>query len=491
MNLRELLKNIDCEVYGDENIEIENLTHNSKVENINGLFFALNGNNVNGLDYVYEAIENGAKVVVSEEKIDENITNVVVKDARKAMSLIAKEFYFSPADKLFIVGVTGTNGKTTTTYMLKSIFEKAGKKVGVIGTNGIMINNKKYASDFTTPDPILLQKTLSEMVENGVDIVCMETSAHALELQKLWGIMTDIALFTNLSQDHLDYFKNMNNYFEAKRKYFTRDYARFGVVNIDDPYGKIIYETSEIPLISYSKVKESQSDIKAEDIKTKSSGQEFMVKSMKGDFIINLNMLGSFNVSNALGAITAAIMAGVDIKDIQSALENLEKVDGRFNSYFINGARVIVDYAHTPDGLENILKSAREFTENRLISVFGCGGNRDKGKRHIMGEISTSLADLTIITSDNPRFEDPIDIIEDVERGVVSGDYLLETDRITAIKKALNIAKQGDTIVISGKGAENYFDINGEKIPYKTDAGIIQEVQDEKYKKVERESKVL
>ena len=396
MNLKDLLKDVEYEIYGECDKEVESLTHNSKEENKNGLFFALNGNNFNGENFAYEAVENGAKVVVSEQRLNIKATNVVVKDTRKAMSLISKNFYNSPADKMLLIGVTGTNGKTTTTYMLKNIFEKAGKRVGVIGTNGVVIDNQIFESDFTTPDPILLQKILREMADKNVDVVCMEVSAHALELQKLWGVMTDIALFTNLSQDHLDYFKNMQNYFEAKRKFFTSDYARFGVVNIDDTYGKIIYNSSYIPLISYSKEQGNQADFVASEIKSGSNFQEFKVKTIKGEISVKLNMLGSFNVSNALGAITAAIMAGIDKKQIISGLSSLNKIDGRFNFYYVNGAKVIIDYAHTPDGLENILKSAREITENRLISVFGCGGNRDASKRHIMGRISSTIVNVKI-----------------------------------------------------------------------------------------------
>jgi len=488
MRLIDLLKDVDCEIYGDNSIEIENLTHNSKEVKEGGLFFAIKGEHYNGEEFVDDAIKQGANVVVSENKLNLSCTNVVVKNIRKAMSLIANNFYLNPAEKMLIIGVTGTNGKTTTTYMLKSIFEEAGKNVGVIGTNGIIINGKKTVSNFTTPDPIILQKTLREMVDAGVNVVCMETSAHALKLQKLWGVMTDIALFTNLSQDHLDYFKNMDDYFIAKKSFFSAQLARFGVVNIDDPYGKIIYDNADIPLVSYSKENNREADVMASNIISGYYNQEFNVKSVKGDFKVNLNMLGSFNVSNALCAISAAIMAGVEQKHIINALKNLEQIEGRFNTYFVKGVRVIVDYAHTPDGLENILKAARVFTEKNLISVFGCGGNRDVSKRHIMGQISTSLADLTVITSDNSRLEDPIDIIEDIERGVENNKYMLEIDRILAIKKAVNLACRGDTVLILGKGAENYFDVNGEKIPYITDAGIIKEIQKEESSKIEKEA---
>ncbi len=480
MKLKDILKNSDYILYGDENIEITNLSHNSKEVKEGGVFFAINGENVNGEEFVVEAEKHGAKVVVSEKKLDTSLINVVVKDVRKAMSLMASEFYNKPAEKMFIIGVTGTNGKTTTTYMLKNIFEKAGKKVGVIGTNGIIIDNKKYSSFFTTPDPILLQEMLHKMQEQGVNVVCMEISAHALELQKIWGVMSDIALFTNLTQDHLDYFKNMENYFQAKCKLFTKDHARFGVVNIDDPYGKIIFENAEIPIVKISRVKNSEdchADIFADNIQHNNSNQEFDVSSVKGNFHVKLNMLGNFNVSNALGAISAAIMAGVDTKTIVKAFEELEMVDGRFNTVMINGIKFIVDYAHTPDGLENILKAAREITQGKLISVFGCGGNRDKTKRAIMGKISTDLSDITIITSDNPRTEKPRDIISDIEKGCDRLNYLVVEDRVKAIKETLKIARCGDTVVLLGKGSEKYFDVNNEKIPYVGDLEVVKEIK--------------
>jgi len=481
MKLKDILKNINCEIFGDENINVENLSHNSKEENHNGIFFAINGGKVNGEDFINEAIKNGAKVIVSENKIKTDITNVVVDDIRKAMSLLAGNFYLNPANSMLIIGVTGTNGKTTTTYMMKSIFEKAGKKVGVIGTNGIVINNQKYESSFTTPDPILLQKYLAKMKENKVNVVCMETSAHALELQKLWGVMTDIALFTNLTQDHLDFFKTMDNYFESKRKYFTNEYSRFGVVNVDDYYGKLIFENAQIPLITVSRKKNNdenyQSDITANNEQHNNSNQTFDVKSMKGDFSVKLNMLGGFNVSNALLAIAAALMADIDKKHIIDALENLEMVEGRFNTIDVDGVKVVVDYAHTPDGLENILKSAREITQGKLISVFGCGGNRDRDKRHKMGEISSKLADVSILTSDNPRNENPINIIKDIQSGFKGGNYIIEDDRVSAIKTALEVAKKNDTIVILGKGQEKYIDIDNRKIPYVGDLELVKDLK--------------
>ena len=480
MKLKDLLTEVDCEIFGDEKIEIQNLSHNSKESNKNGIFFAINGDNFNGETFTDEALKNGATCVVSEKKLDVSCTNVVVKDIRKAMSLLARNYYNNPSNKMLIIGVTGTNGKTTTTYMLKKIFEEAGKKVGVIGTNGIIVDNEKLASDFTTPDPIILQKTFAEMVQNGVNVVCMETSAHALKLQKLWGVMTDIALFTNLTQDHLDFFKTMQNYFDAKFSFFTKDFSRFGVVNIDDSYGRVIYDNAEIPIVTYTKMAEFQNsaDIFASNISHNFYDQEFDVKTMKGNMHVKLNMLGSFNVSNALGAIAAAIMADIDQKYILSALEKFEKVDGRFNSYWVKGVRVVIDYAHTPDGLEN-------------ISVFGCGGNRDAGKRPLMGEISTKLADLTIITTDNPRTEDPMQIIKEIEYGVANSKYIIEKDRIKAIKKAVTMAGYGDTIVISGKGAEKYFDINNEKLPYITDAGVVEEMQEESFKRIQNEALIL
>lgn len=477
MRLLDLIKGVSCEVWGDENIDVSRLFHNSKEVQNGGVFFAIDGTNESGEKYISEAIKNGAKVVVCNQNSScYGITKVITEDVRLAMSLMANNFYQEPSKSMFIVGITGTNGKTTSTYMLESIYKQSGAKVGVIGTNGIVINGKKYPSEMTTPDPILLQKTLAKMRDEGVDVVVMEVSAHALELQKIRGVMTDIASFTNLTQDHLDFFKTMQNYGQAKLSFFTENYARYGVVNLDDEFGKFIFEKTKIPTLTYSRNVENSkiADIIVRSEKHNITNQEIFVSTPKGSLIFNLNLMGGFNVSNALGAIAVAIMSGVSLDDIKIGLESLEKVDGRFNTYNINGVRVIIDYAHTPDGLENVLRATREITDGKVFSVFGCGGNRDATKRPIMGRISGENADYTIITSDNPRFENPKEIARQIEAGIVN-EYEVCLDRKKAIIRAIELAKQGDSVVIAGKGAEDYLDVEGNKIPY-SDKGVVEEI---------------
>lgn len=482
MNLIKLLEGIEYTCEGNLNIDIDGLYHNSKKVKNNGVFFALNGLNASGEDYALEAVRNGARVVVSENKLNlpQDVTNIIVEDVRAAMSKLASNYYDNPCEKMIIIGVTGTNGKTTSTYMLKSIFETAGKKVGVVGTNGIVVGEEKIDVGFTTPDPILLQKHLSNMAEKGVDVVCMEVSAHALELQKLWGVLSDIALFTNLTQDHLDYFKTMDNYKRAKAKYFTKEMSKFAVINIDDNFGFELFNNIEIPVLTYSKNERNEyissfADIIAIDNKHNVDSQTFTVQTMKGTQKIKLNISGAFNVSNALGAIAASIMCGIDLKTIAKGLGKLEKVDGRFNTYDINGIRVIIDYAHTPDGLENILKATKEITEGRVYSVFGCGGNRDSFKRPIMGSISERNADFTILTSDNPRFERPEDIVKDIQAGMEKGNYVSILDRKKAIEYAIGLADKGDSVVIAGKGSEPYIDMLGVKTPYE-DRKVVEDI---------------
>lgn len=486
MKLSKVLEGVDYIFRGEEiDKEIKGLFHNSKEVKSGGMFFAIPGINVNGSNFVNEAVRNGAKVIVSSSYLDvpDEVINIVTDDVRKAMSLASNNFFGKPSQDMFVIGVTGTNGKTTSTFMLESIFKEAGQKVGVIGTNGIFIDGKKYNSDFTTPDPIILHKALAKMKREGVDVVVMEVSAHALALQKIRGVMTDIALFTNLTQDHLDFFKNMDDYADTKASFFTDGYARFGVVNLDDEVGREIFERSTIPVLTYSREKLSygneilrNADIIAKNEKHNINNQRFIVNTPKGEESIELNLAGGFNVSNALGVISAGLMAGIDLKTIALGLKKLQKVDGRFNTYDVNGVRVIIDYAHTPDGLQNILKSAREITKGRVVSVFGCGGNRDSLKRPVMGQISEELADFTIITSDNPRFEDPEEIAKQIEKGMRrTAPYSIVLDRKEAINHAINIAKRGDTVVIAGKGAEPYIDQNGIKTPYE-DRKVVEEI---------------
>lgn len=478
MLLKDLLKNIDCDIYynGNENIDITGLTHESSKVKDKNIFICLRGVNFDGQNYVYDAISNGARVIASEKQLSlpDGVSNLVVKDTRKFMALLASNFYGNPSKYMKIVSVTGTNGKTTTTYMIESICKSAGFKTGIIGTNGVFVDGQKFETNMTTPDPIDLQNILHIMKNKGVEIVAMEMSAHALELQKNSGVMSDIAVFTNLTQDHLDYFKTMENYGKAKKKLFTEKASRFAVINVDDEFSDNLINDIKIPYVTTSINREC--DFFANSIKNENNGQSYILSHKNEDTKININLDGRFNVQNSLGAIAVAKRLGITNDKICEGLKNLKAVPGRFNSFNIGGKKFIVDYAHTPDGLENILNATRQILNNdgKLISIFGCGGNRDALKRPIMGEISSRLADITIITSDNPRFEYPLDIIGQIEKGIDKGnEYYIEPDRRKAIKLGFNIAKTNDIIVVSGKGAEDYMDKCGKKTHFSDSEEII------------------
>lgn len=478
MLLKDLVDKSSMKIFGDDNVEILGLSCDFKKCKEGYVFFALEGVSVDGTVFTSEAIKKGAIAIVSKKRIENlpnGICNVVCKNERKAMSEMSARFFNFPSRELFIIGVTGTNGKTTITFMLESIFKNAGKKVAVVGTNGVRFGDQKIETNMTTPDPILLQELLAKMRDCGVQIVCMEISAHALELQKNWGVMTDIALFSNLSQDHLDFFFDMKKYHRAKAKLFKRESAIVGVVNVDDKSGEKLYREAEIPMLTFS-CKGKSASICASEICEKENFQTFKVDVLGESQVAKLKLLGKFNVSNALASIGAGFVFGLKLETILAGLEKLEEVEGRFNCYDIDGVKMIVDFAHTPDGLENILKVAKEMTNGRLLSVFGCGGNRDKGKRPIMGNISEKLASHTIITSDNPRFEDPFEIAKEIEMRMKKDNHEIVLDREKAILKAFSSANKGDVIVVSGKGAEKFIEKNGEKIPFE-DKNVILKIK--------------
>ena len=463
MKLFSLLKNIKCRIVGNPVVEIKGLYHNDTEVKDGGLFFCLRGTRVDGVNFVKSAIKNGAVAIVVESEISNlvGVCQVVVKDARETMSRLACKFFGNPASKLKIIGVTGTNGKTTITNMLKAVLDYAGHKTAVVGTNGVFFKDFKYETGMTTPDPIELQRYFAMMTKHKIEYVCMEVSAHAIDLKKLCGVEFVACVFTNLTEDHLDYFKNMDNYFVAKSKIFARPYTNLAAICVDDFYGRELAKRINIPFCTYAI--NDDADYKAEKIKMVGAGQKFYVKQTE----FNINMAGRFNVLNALAVIGILSELGFDANEIAEGLDTLKGVDGRFNSFDIGGKLVIVDYAHTPDGLKNVLQTCREIVINKkLFCVFGCGGNREKEKRAIMGRISSCLADFTIITSDNPRFEKREDIAHDIECGFENQNYVIELDRAKAIKLAIDSAECGDVILIAGKGAENYIDENGAKIPY-------------------------
>ncbi len=467
MKLKHLISGLDCRVLGANNRDILSLEHVAQKAGKKSMFFCLNGRNARGEDFAAEAIKNGCKVIVAENSIvaGGNITQILVNDTRKAISEIASAFYGNPASKLKIIGVTGTNGKTTTTSMIAHILKSCGHNVGIIGTLGASYCGKHTNTGFTTPDPIILQQIFADMVDCGVEYVVMEVSAHAIYLHKLWGIILDVIAFTNLSQDHLDYFDNMENYYQAKKMIFDEPCHKYAIVCTDSPYGRRL--SSDCKGCITCSTNGQPADINAQLLEHTISGQSFSIASSSGRQNFSLNLLGQFNLQNATVAISCCMACGLTLPQISNSLASLKGVDGRFESYSNGKCTIIVDYAHTPDGLNNLLKTAKEVAgKNRLISVFGCGGNRDTDKRPQMAQISEQLADYTIVTTDNPRFEDNYKIAQDICSGFTKNKYMVLLDRGQAVRKAVSICKTGDIIALSGKGAEDYIDVCGKKIDF-------------------------
>lgn len=463
MHRGDILKLIDVleginysQIRGKIDIDINKLQYDSrKVEN-GDVFFCVSGYNVDGHDFVNSAVKNGAAVIICEKdiKIDEQCTIIKVEDTRKALASCSINYFGKPADKMKVMGITGTNGKTTSTYMLKSILEAAGYKVGVIGTIANYIGDIKIPSHRTTPESLELQGLFKRMVDEGVDYCVMEVSSHSLSLDRVHGIQFSYGLFTNLTQDHLDFHKTFEEYFNAKFKLFEN--SNISIINFDDEYGMKICKLLKSDITSYSIEKES--NVRPRDIFMNSRGVDFDLDYNGEEHKVSVNIPGRYNVYNALGCTAVCLNEGINIEHIKEGLRNVT-VPGRCEIVTKNydlGFDVIVDYAHTPDGLENILKTAKEFTDKRLISVFGCGGDRDRTKRPIMGEIGSRISDIAVITSDNPRTEEPMSIINDILQGINKDNYIVVENRGDAIKKAISIAKKGDVIVVAGKGHEDY-----------------------------------
>lgn len=462
MKLSNILEGVNGKlVKGNTDIEIKLMTIDSRKAGEGILFIAMVGMTTDGHKFIPSAYEKGCRAVITEhsvENLPEDITVYQVEDARDALDVMAANFYKNPGRELNMIGVTGTNGKTSTTYFIESVLNHIKHKTAVIGTVEIRIGGKKREIDFatsTTPDTIELNQMLRIMADEKCDDVVMEVSSHSLELKKVKGINFKVGVFTNLTQDHLDFHKTMENYCAAKAKLFRM--CEYGVVNVDDSWADKIMENASCGFLTYSI--EKPSDLQAVDIEYLPDRVHFTV-GIKGENIrFELMVPGRFSVYNALAAIGTALMMGIDVNDIREGINSIKGVPGRIQSIKNDkGFNVIVDYAHTPDGLENIINAVREFTKGRVITVFGCGGDRDKTKRPIMGEIVGKLSDIAIVTSDNPRSEEPEEILKEIEIGIkpVTDKYEMHPDRGEAIKRAIEIAKQGDSVIIAGKGHENY-----------------------------------
>ncbi len=488
MELKKILCDLkDLKAKGNLDIDITNISSNSQEIKENGMFIAIKGFETDGHKYIADAIKNGAIAVMIEEgvnfkslNIPENITVIMSKNTRYAQAICGCNFYDDPSKKLKLVGITGTKGKTTTTFMIKSILEKQGKKVGLIGTIATYIGDKKIEdSDRTTPESIKLQKILAQMVKEKVEVVIMEVSSQSLKLDRVAGCDFDIGVFTNFSEDHISpkEHPDMQDYFESKLKLF--DMCKLAFVNVDDIYGlKVSKLNNGCEMHTYGI--DNHSELLAKDITITNSYVDFKVKLGIKNERVKIGIPGRFSVYNALAAISVAQKLGATTDSIKEALLEV-KIPGR--SELVDNKKelvIMIDYAHSPESLENILSAVKTYTKGKVISVFGCGGDRDSGKRSVMGEISGKIADYTIITSDNPRTENPEQIVNEIEQGIkkTNGKYICIVDRVEAIKHAISIATKRDIIVLAGKGHEPYQEINNVKYPF-DERIIVKQIIDE------------
>ena len=485
MKLTDLLRG--CTVLKTVNVpkdlEIDGIADDSREDLHGKAFLCLAGERHDGHAYIGSALEGGAAVIVCEHIPEEycSCPHVIVSSTRTADAMMWSHFYGDPADALDVIAVTGTNGKTSITYMLKSILEEMGKKVGVIGTIKNMIGDRVVESTMTTPLPKQLYKLIADMRDAEVEYLVMEASSHALDYEKLAPISPKIGIFTNLTPDHLDYHGTMANYAKAKAKLFKK--SKISVINADDSYGKYMYEQATGERYTYSR-ESRYADFTAQNIVSNGiRGSEYDLIGENEAIHISCAIPGAFSVSNSLAAAVAARLCGASCKDVALAIRRLQGVAGRMETVPLGGDfTVLIDYAHTPDALENVLKTIRAFKtpEQRLVAVFGCGGDRDRTKRPVMGNIATAMADFTVITSDNSRSEDPEKIIEEILTGVSEGSsYTVITNRTEALRYVVKNAQRNDIILVAGKGHENY-EITAEgKHPY-NEKEIIQKAFAEK-----------
>lgn len=471
MKLKELLKGVDIiSSKGDMDLEINGIAYDSRKIKNGNLFICVSGYTKDGHSFINDALKKGAVAIMVEKDVEiEGAAVVKVISSRSAMPLLALNFYDNPTQKLRLVGITGTNGKTTTTYLIKSIMEANGQKTGLLGTISTQIGDKVFVSSRTTPESLDLHSLFREMADSNIDYAVMEVSSHSLELGRVEGCNFRIGVFTNLTQDHLDFHKTIENYRNAKEKLFRMTNGA-NIINIDDEHGRIIADEVDAPgvrLITYGI--DSKADIMAKNIAITAKGVVFTLVTPEYEIELAIRIPGKFSVYNALAAASVAYAEGISKEVIRQGLNKVDNVPGR--SEILNTDTpytVIVDYAHTPDGLQNILASVKEYAKGRIIALFGCGGDRDRDKRPIMGEIAGRMSDYCIITSDNPRSEVPMEIINQIEAGIKSTecDYICIENRRDAIKYALKTARADDVVLLAGKGHETYQVLKDRTIPF-------------------------
>ncbi len=466
MMLVDLIKDVEVlSISGETSVEVKDISYHSERVVEDSLFVAIKGTRVDGHDFINRAIANGARALVLEREVREKngICTLLVKDSRLALARLASRFYNYPSQEVKLVGITGTNGKTTTAYLVESILKQAGKNVGVIGTIDYHYLEKTIKEINTTPESLDLQRILRNMVDRGVSHTVIEVSSHALDLRRVDGCSFDVVVFTNLSRDHLDYHHDMTSYYKSKERLFTDLLEQSGelpwvAINRDDQKGRVLAEVAKGRILTFGL--HSGADVWAERISCNFNGIFAKVHTPQGTFEVTSPLFGNINIYNILAATCTGISLETSLDAIKRGIESLSYVPGRLEKIESgHDIHVFVDYAHTSDALEKVLLSMREVERGRIICVFGCGGDRDPGKRPLMGEASARLSDFTVITSDNPRKEDPYKIMAEIEKGVRQANvtqYVVLPDRTQAIQYAINLAQLGDAVLIAGKGHENY-----------------------------------
>ena len=449
------------------------ITADSRMVKAGALFVCLVGNNVDAHTLAAQAVADGAVALIVQRYLPLDVPQLLVADTRKALSQAAAVFWGFPKKDMQMVGVTGTNGKTTTAYLLQRAFAAAGRNAAYIGTLGIVSKEYLAPPTLTTPDPIQLFETLADLYARGVRYVFVEVSAHAIYWRKIDGVRFNAMVFTNLSQDHLDFFGTMKQYAQTKLSVFSYAHTALGVVNVDDKWGRKLLQEYQIPMVTYGL--HNPCDVFAVHIRDAYDGLNFVVNAYDMVYAIQTNLHGEFNVYNILAVATVCGYYGIEPRDLQSALYNVT-VPGRFNVVERRGVRYVIDYAHTPDGLENALRACRKLTDGKLMVVFGCGGDRDRDKRAQMGTIATHLADYVIVTTDNPRSEQPAAIAHNIEAGMANdSNYEIVLDRTQAIQRAHALCASGDCVLIAGKGNEPYIETADGRVPY-SDLAVVEKL---------------
>ncbi len=488
MKLQKLISKLGSfTISGRKDIGINGIATDSNNIKRGFVFICIKGTKADGHNFVNDAISRGAAALIVEKDVEvlEDITIIKVPDTKEILPVIADTFYNYPSNRMNVIGVTGTNGKTTTAYFIGQILRKAGHKIGIIGTISYQIGERIIPAVNTTPDSLQLRILLSQMLEAGIETVIMEVSSHAIDQKRIAGIEFDTCIFTNLTPEHLDYHETFEKYQDTKLKLFEqmgknskKNTAKKAIINIDSPISRRFLDVCHVDIITYGL--NTNAFVYATDIRSTLSGSCFKLHIPTDKSIeVKINLAGRYNIYNALAGISAVLAFGLSLSEIKSGLKSLKSVPGRFEKVNANADfHIIVDYAHTPDGMKQVLSTARALTDNKIITVFGCGGDRDRLKRPQMGSIASELSDYTIITSDNPRTEDPMKIIGEIVKGIKNTDgnaIRIMPDRKSAIQRAMELAKENDLVMILGKGHETYQVLKDTVVPF-DDRQIVKEI---------------